>query len=385
LRELYLVPFEAAVAPVAEGGADVRVVMSSYNKINGTYASEHGPLLRGVLRDEWGFDGVVFSDWYGTHSAAASLEAGLDLEMPGPARERGDALLAAVRAGEVGEARVDESVRRLLELFVWTGVGEIDTAEGTDDSDRTRDVIRRAAIAGTVLLKNEGDLLPLAGTARLAVLGPNAARNQIQGGGSAQVRANRPVRLLDALRQRGVALDHEPGCSIDKRLRALRGDFTVHYVGGDGATAQQQVDRLSLLWMDAPAEHIELRHFGATVSGSFTPSVTGDWQFGVASVGPATLRIDGELVVDLSVAQTGGAFFGNGSPEVRATVPLEAGVVCMIEVDYRRRAAGADGCDGARRRPRRGGGGRGRGGRHERRLGDRGRRPYDDGPSRRAG
>ena len=97
LRELYLVPFEAAVAPVADGGAGVRVVMSSYNRVNGTFASEHGSLLRGVLRDEWGFGGVVVSDWFGTHSAAASLEAGLDLEMPGPPRCRGEALLDAVR------------------------------------------------------------------------------------------------------------------------------------------------------------------------------------------------------------------------------------------------------------------------------------------------
>jgi beta-glucosidase len=335
LRELYLVPFEAAVAPVEEGGAGVRVVMSSYNRINGTYASEHGPLLRGVLRDEWGFDGAVFSDWYGTHSAAASLEAGLDLEMPGPPRQRGEALLAAVRAGEVAEARVDESVRRLLELFVWTRVGEIDTTEGTDDADATRAVIRRAAIAGTVLLKNEGNLLPLAPTTRLALLGPNAERSQIQGGGSAQVRANRPVRLLQAVRGRGLDVGHEAGCSIDKRLRALRGNFAIRYVDGEtGATVEHDTDRLSMLWMDAPADGIDLRHFGATVTGSFTPDVSGDWQFGVTSVGPAVLRINGEVVVDLSVAQTGGAFFGNGSPEVRATAPLAAGVVCTVEVDY---------------------------------------------------
>ena len=99
LRELYLVPFEQAVRPLDEGGADVKAVMSSYNRINGVHASEHHDLLRGVLRDEWGFDGVVISDWFGTHSAANSLEAGLDLEMPGPPRERGDALLARVGRG----------------------------------------------------------------------------------------------------------------------------------------------------------------------------------------------------------------------------------------------------------------------------------------------
>ena len=114
LRELYLAPFEAAVKPVAQGGAGVRAVMSAYNRINGVYASEHVELLRGVLRDEFGFAGVVVSDWYGTHSAAQSLAAGLDLEMPGPPRERGSALLAAVGAGETTEARVDESVLRLM-------------------------------------------------------------------------------------------------------------------------------------------------------------------------------------------------------------------------------------------------------------------------------
>ena len=114
--------------------------MSSYNRINGTYACDNGALLRDVLRDDFGFDGVVFSDWFGTHSAAASLEAGMDLEMPGPPIERGDKLLAAVRDGEVAESRVDESVRRLLELFVWSQVGERDTTERTDDSAETRGV-----------------------------------------------------------------------------------------------------------------------------------------------------------------------------------------------------------------------------------------------------
>ena len=100
LRELYLVPFEAAVRR-----AGVRAVMTGYNQLNGTFCSEHPWLLTDVLRGEWGFDGVVVSDWFGTHSAAASLLAGLDIEMPGPPRERGDRLLAAVDAGEVSEAR----------------------------------------------------------------------------------------------------------------------------------------------------------------------------------------------------------------------------------------------------------------------------------------
>ena len=156
LRELYFVPFEAAVRR-----ADVRSIMTGYNKLNGTFCSEHPWLLADVLRGEWGFDGAVVSDWFGCHSAAASLLAGLDLEMPGPPRERGKYLLDAVAAGEVSEDDVDRAVGRLLALGAWTGAGSTGTAEVTADDPETRAVIRRAATRAIVLLKNEPALLPL--------------------------------------------------------------------------------------------------------------------------------------------------------------------------------------------------------------------------------
>ena len=332
LREAYLVPFETAVRPVAEGGADVRSLMSSYNRINGVYASEHRELLRGVLRDEWGFDGAVISDWFGTHSAAESLEAGLDLEMPGPPRERGAKLLAAVRNGDTSEERVDEAVRNLLHLFAWSGVGEIDQHEHTLDSDTTRDVIRRAAVAGTVLLKNDG-ILPLAADTAVALLGPNAERGQVQGGGSARVRTVRPSMPLAALQGRGVAVVHEPGCRIEKRLQTMRGEFRVRYTGTDGATADDTTDRLNFIWIDDPAPGIDVAAFGVSISGSFTPSVTGDWQVSLTVVGSAVLRVDGEIMVDLTIPQTGGAFFGLGNNEIRVPLACEAGVRREVSVE----------------------------------------------------
>lgn len=338
LRELYLVPFEAAVRPVDEGGAGVRSIMSSYNRINGTYAADHVELLRGVLRDEWGFDGVVVSDWFGLHSTAEGLIAGLDLEMPGPPIHRGDKLLTAVRNGEVSESLVDESVRRLLELFAWAEVGDRPTEEITDDSPETRAVIRRAAIAGTVLLKNElvgpGPALPIREGSNIALIGPNAAKPQIQGGGSARVRANRPVALLAALEARGVPVVHHQGCSIDKVLPPMDGDFTVTYRTPGSPEQTVATQRLQLMWMDDPAPGIDRGSFGATVRGTFVPDTDGDWELALTSVGPAVLRLDGEIVVDLSVPQTGGAFFGVGSPEVRASVPLEAGRTYEVEVEY---------------------------------------------------
>jgi beta-glucosidase len=332
LREAYLVPFEQAVRPVAEGGADVKSLMSSYNRINGVYASEHRELLRGVLRDEWGFDGAVISDWFGTHTAAESLEASLDLEMPGPPRERGDKLLAAVRSGATTEARVDEAVRHLLHLFDWSGVGEVDSTEHTADSAATRDVIRRAATAGTVLLKNDG-LLPLSIDTPLALLGPNAERGQVQGGGSARVRTTKPSMPLAALQHRGVAVVHEPGCRIDKRLPPMRGEFRVRYTGTDGATGDAVTDRLSFIWMDDPAPGVSVAAFGVSVSGSFVPDVTGDWQVSLTVVGSAVLRIDGDVMVDLTIPQTGGAFFGLGNNEIRVPLACEAGVRREVSVE----------------------------------------------------
>ncbi|MEQ1872769.1 MAG: glycoside hydrolase family 3 protein [Ilumatobacteraceae bacterium] len=333
LRELYMVPFEVAVRPVERGGAGVRAVMSAYNRINGVYASEHDELLRGVLRDELGFDGVVVSDWYGTHSAAHSLEAGLDLEMPGPPRERGSALLAAVLAGDTTEARVDESVRRLLTLFNWLGIESTDEPERTDDSVETRALIRRASIASMVLLRNEGGLLPLAVNSHIALLGPNAERGQVQGGGSARVRTNHPSMPLAALQARDVTVVHEPGCHIDKRLRAMHGDFHVHYRGVDGETFDTTTDRLNFIWLENPAPNIEHSAFGVTIEGTFTPDVTGDWLIALTAVGSATLRIDGELIVDLSTPQTGGAFFGLGSQEIVATLECEASVTRHVQVE----------------------------------------------------
>ena len=134
LRELYLVPFEAAVTE-----ADVRSIMTAYNRLNGTFCSEHPWLITDVLRGEWGFDGVVISDWFGTHSAVESVRAGLDLEMPGPPRERGAALLAAVERGDVRERELDPLVARILELGAWVGADGSGTDEVTaDDQDDPR-------------------------------------------------------------------------------------------------------------------------------------------------------------------------------------------------------------------------------------------------------
>ena len=230
LRELYFVPFEAAVH---EGG--VRAVMSAYNRLNGTYCADHQWLLTEVLRGDWGFDGVVVSDWFGNHSTVESLRAGLDIEMPGPPLHRGDKLRAALAAGEVEETELDPAVERILALVEWTKAAGAAITETTADDPDTRAVIRRAAARGSVLLKNEGSLLPLGRPATLALVGPYARFGRQQGGGSARVTPDHGLGPLDALRQRGIDVRYETGGSIAKYLPTMRGDFVVELSDPDGA------------------------------------------------------------------------------------------------------------------------------------------------------
>src|SRR5690349_15924100 len=203
LRELYLVPFEACVR---EAGA--AVVMAAYNVVNGSRMTEHTRLLRSVLKGEWGFGGLVTSDWDATRSTVATAVGGLDLAMPGPNRFWGAALAEAVRAGLVTEEMVDDKVARLLAVARRVGaLSQVSPAVDGHPGGRPRSgagggaaagngrparvpatLLRRAVAASLVLLHNDGAVLPVdrAGIRRVAVIGPNAVHPVIQGGGSAR-------------------------------------------------------------------------------------------------------------------------------------------------------------------------------------------------------
>src|SRR3989440_6786093 len=207
--------------------------MAAYNLVNGVAASESPYLLTEILRDEWGFDGVVVSDWFeSVKSTAASVNAGLDLEMPGP-RWRGEQLLAAVERGEVAEATIETSVRRLLLLMNKAGLFEHPQAvsEQAIDWPERRALVRQAAAEGIVLLKNEQQVLPLEQKqlSSIAVIGPNAKVAQITGGGSAQVNAHYAVTPFEGLVAKvgdQVRLGYEQGCT-NYRLLPLLDTSTV--------------------------------------------------------------------------------------------------------------------------------------------------------------
>jgi beta-glucosidase len=344
LRELYLRPFEAAVR---DGGA--WGIMSAYNRVDGDFCAANDRLLNQVLRDEWGFDGFVVSDWYGAHDAEASANGGLSVEMPGPARVYGAKLQAVVEEGRVDEATVDALVRDVLVLVERTKATErsADTPEETVDDPAERALVREVATAGTVLLRNEGGALPLDGGVRsVAVIGPNAAASRTMGGGSSALRPLPQRSLLDAFAERMPSVIHETGCLIDKHTPL---PAAGQLFGPDGEPG------LELRFVngtdpDGEAVHVSrsdtsnVRFFGSvppgvgspcvlTVRGSYVPRVDGAHEVGAIVTGRSSVVLGATTVVEpTQVLERGEAFYGFGSAEQLATVELRAGEAVAIDV-----------------------------------------------------
>jgi beta-glucosidase len=198
LREIYVPAFEAAVKEAKVGS-----VMAAYNKVNGTFSSENTHLLKDILKGEWGFDGFVVSDWGATHSTVEAANNGLDIEMPGD-KYFGQQLLAAVRQGQVSQATIDDKVRRILRMMVRFGFLDRPPKVGPIDYQAQGRVARRVAEAGVVLLKNEGNVLPLDVNhfKSIAVIGPYADRAISGGGGSARMSPLNAVGPLGAIAER---------------------------------------------------------------------------------------------------------------------------------------------------------------------------------------
>lgn len=234
--------------------------MTAYNRLWGTFCGDHRPLIEGVLRGEWGFDGLVMSDWAGTRSSGPSVRAGLALEMPGPAKVRKGLLQEAEQDPELRAAvrRQALEVLRLLERTDSFAAGRDvrDEAELEVDHADTRALIRRAGAEGTVLLKNDG-LLPLPPGATVAVIGPNGAEARVMGGGSANINAHRRVSPLEGLREAlGQArVSHAVGCDNDRYLpvlqAAMRAEFSA--APGGAVAGHREWPAADAQWSEVPA------------------------------------------------------------------------------------------------------------------------------------
>jgi beta-glucosidase len=358
LREIYLPPFKAAVQE-----AHIWSVMASYNKANGTYASENPYTLTDILREEWGFEGLVMSDWMGTKSTAASVNAGLDLEMPGPPVWRGEKLFRAFHAGEVDEATIDESVRRLLGIIVKSGAFEdpADRPERAVDKAEHRALARQAAAEGIVLLKNEGNVLPLS-TDRiksLAIIGPNARVARIMGGGSSRVTPHYVVTPFDGIVNRvgdAVKIGFEVGCTNHKLLPLIPPAWLTPAGGqaGHGLTVEffnnldlsdEPVKTLlaestELAWLGEFAPEVDATEFSARLTGQLTAPETGRYTFGLSNAGLSRLYVDGQEVIDNWTEQRPGeGFFGAGSAELTFEMDMAAGQTCDLKVEYSKQSA----------------------------------------------
>ena len=351
LREVSMRPFQMAVQDGGTWG-----VMASYNRVNGTYAAENRWMLDTVLRGEWGFDGIVVSDWFGAKSTGASAIAGLDLEMPGPPRWYGGRLVEAVEAGEVPESVVDAAVRRLLLLAERTRTFEEphDREERQLDESAHRSLARRVSAEAMVLLKNDR-ILPLAvdRLASLAVIGPNAATAMIMGGGSAALVAQHETSPLDALVARmgdRLEIRYEPGVVTDRSAQPLGGRTTERADGGRGfdvayfdstdwtgpVVGNATVRDGRILHFDRVPGVVDLRSFSFRATTTFTPVVDGDHALTLVQAGRARLLVDGQVVVD-GIAQPmppGEEFFAMGSAEADAVVTMVAGRPVDVAVEW---------------------------------------------------
>jgi beta-glucosidase len=354
LRELYLAPFEAIVA-------DARpwAVMAAYNGVNGSTMTE-SPMVRDVLKDEWGFDGVVMSDWYAGRSTEAAGSAGLDLVMPGPTGPWGEALVQAVRDGRVSEAAVDDKVLRLLVLAAR--VGALDGVEAATPPARLWSQseiaaeLRAAAAAGFVLARNDGALLPLARAdlRSVAIVGPNAAVARTLGGGSATVFPPYTVSPVEGLRdalEPDVEVRHALGVRTHTRIAAatpeLVGEVEVRFLAADGSPLGSEQRRTgSFTWLGSYGEAVATSAVAAVeVYGRLRAGAAGEYVVGASGLGRQRLTLDGVVAFDTVLELPPGADLAEGimrPPQHGVAVALAAGQEVDLVLHHEPPSGGGD-------------------------------------------
>jgi beta-glucosidase len=372
LHELYLMPFEACVR---DGGA--WLVMAAYNTVNGARMTESTPLLRDVLKKEWGFDGVVVSDWDAALSTQATALATLDLSMPGPDGPWGDALVQAVADGFVSEDVIDDKVVRLLRLARRVGALSDSRRRPTATADdrpvngaaRSNHagpafvddgLLREAAAASFVLLRNRDDVLPLdmGAVKSLAIVGPNALYPVIQGGGSAgvmPVSVAAPAESLRAALPGHVDVRAAVGCNTwqsvpEPPAGSLHDPVTgepgvrLEFIDGNGSViSAEHRASANLAWWDGVPPGVGWGEQGRiALTALFRAKTSGNHLFSAAGVGGLLVVADGVTVIDGETDVPDDPVEAMTRPgELRAALWLDADTQTRLRLEYRPAADGA--------------------------------------------
>jgi beta-glucosidase len=341
LREIYLEPFRIAIR-----NANPWAVMSSYNRVNGTYACQNHHTLVEILKGEWKYDGIVMSDWFGTYDVDTPT-SGLDLEMPGPARWMSEEHVKnALANGSLTEAALDDKVRRLLCVMEMAGlfINPELQPEQAENKPQHRRIMREAAREAIVLLENNGTL-PLKKVKSIAVIGPNAHPAQILGGGSSSVNPYYAVSPYEGIKNRAgdkIKVEFAPGCFIYKTipppvpetLSTPDGRPGLHLslfneTDLSGEPVHTQVTtRVQYGWFESTVPHVQDQEaFSLRLEGLFTPQESGIHTLALSAVGWGKLYLDDKLLIDHSSD-------ADMAKQLTAEVELEGGKAYPIKIEY---------------------------------------------------
>lgn len=345
MREIYLPAFEAAVKE-----AGVYTVMSAYNKVNGWWCSENKVLLTGILKNEWGFKGLVVSDWVSTHSTVNAANNGLDLEMPSGDVFSKAKLKKAISEGKVSEATINDKITRILRVKFQAGLFDRQISPDTTvlTGEAHKNLAREIARESIVLLKNDRNLLPLDmdNLKKIAVIGPNAAVARVGGGGSSRVIPYYSISPLGAIEKMvgdvtrvyyapGDELLSTPilpiGPEFLKPATFPGNGLTAEYFGNkklEGKPVLTRIDSTVYFnWEDdPPAPGIGKDGYSVRWSGTVTPPETRSYTFYTASDDGVRLFIDGKKVID--------NWSDHGTSVDSVKVDLAAGKAYPVTVEY---------------------------------------------------
>lgn len=353
LREIYLEPFRLAVKY-----SQPRAFMTGYNRLNGEHVSQSKKFLEEILRKEWNWDGTIMSDWFGTYTSKESIEAGLDIEMPGPPKMRTqDHVGQQIASRELHINDLNERVRNVLKLVKYakeSGIPENGPEDTENNTPETSAFLRKLAADAIVLLKNEDSVLPIKKEETVAVIGPNAKYAAYSGGGSASLAAYYTVTPYEGISAKTKDPKYTVGAYAHVSLPGLaeqvknpktgeRGFTLSFYHEPRGSENRRKFDEFANIsssyhiMFDYKHESINTSKeaFYGDFEGIFTPEETSEYEFGLTTVGTCQLFVNDKLVVDNKTKQTRGkSFFTSGTIEEKGRIHLEKGKEYNVRIEF---------------------------------------------------